>query len=134
MSVQHSCIMWSHVVIIFISIKKSEEIFNDILTFLIISNAISQLGKCHNNDKSKQTSESIFENLYSKNFPTVTKSLPFFFPQYSREILWSRNSLKTMVKEWAKKNPVFLGLITMCDIDSLLYNDWYNGMNPLWIV
>lgn len=23
---------------------------------------------------------------------------------------------------------------TMCDIDSLLYDDWYNGMNPLWIV
>ena len=23
---------------------------------------------------------------------------------------------------------------TMCGINSLLYNDWYNGMNPLWIV
>ena len=34
-------------------------------------------------------------------FPMVTKSLSFLFPQYSRAILWSRFSLKSMVKKWA---------------------------------
>jgi len=37
--------------------------------------------------------------LYSKFFPTVTKSLTKMFPQYLRALLWRRICLKTLVKE-----------------------------------
>ena len=71
------------------------------MTILIILNAIFQLGKCHDNDKSKQTSESIIENLYSKNFPTVTKSLPFF----SHSTQEQRDGVETGLKPWSKNEP-----------------------------
>jgi len=40
-----------------------------------------------------------FENLYSKSFPTVTKSLTILFPQYSRAIDGPESALKPWSKE-----------------------------------
>src|ERR1700685_1868926 len=92
------------------------------LTILIISNAISQLGKCHDNDRSKQTSVSIFENLHSKNFPTVTKSLPFF----SHSTQEQSGGAETALKPWSKNEPkIYLFIWT--------HNHFPHKMQKVWL-
>ena len=103
--------------------NSKQDYFFGILTILICLNAISKLGNCNNNDKSKQTSENNFEFLCWIFFPTVTKSLPFSFPWYSKAVWWTSTHLFTAMSTTEKACTEFRTISMLLPLVTTIRND-----------